>query len=212
MAGSDGPWWRAAVALAVVVLVGGCGDGSSLPELTLPASASASSTATVESEPTPAGARYGATGLDLCGLVDLDPLAALALTVESTDATPPQSAPGAACLFKLVTRSGHLANLRVETSTPATVEEAEKLYHDRGEFTVMLPEGGVPGLGDQAAAFSRRTEPGFKYAEYMIHVQLANLMVLVWLAVGGNEFVPGEQLATPTRTIAEATLALVPYA
>ncbi|MDG4771791.1 hypothetical protein [Solwaraspora sp. WMMD792] len=207
MARLNGPYRLAPVALALAVLVGGCGGGSSLPELSPPAFR----TTTAEPTPTPTGPRYGADGLDLCQLVDLDPLAALAVTVESTDPTPPRATPGAACLFKLVTRSGHLGSLRVEAATPATVADAERLYRDRGEFTVMLPEGGVPGLGDQAAAFARRTEPGFKYAEYMIHVRLANLMLLVWLAVGGNEFVPTAQLAAPARTIAEAALALVPH-
>ncbi|PYC65560.1 hypothetical protein C7C45_28230 [Micromonospora arborensis] len=146
----------------------------------------------------------------MCKRTDLRPLADLSLTVARTDPTPPLGRPGVACLFELRTKDGHEANLRVEASTPVSAEEARLLYRSTGQVTVMTPVGVIAGVGDEAEAFTRRSEPGFKYAEYMVHARMGNLVVKVWLAVGGASYVATETLAPKALTVLRATQAAVP--
>jgi len=142
--------------------------------------------------------------------VDLALLAELKLTVTRTDPTPPVGRPGAACLFEMRTADGHQANLRVEASTPATAEEAVRLFQATGQVTAMTPAGAVPGLGEEAEAFTKQSTPGFDYAEYLVHARTGNLVVKVWLAVGGDSFTPTATLAEKSRAILTATQAAVP--
>ncbi|MFG1840227.1 hypothetical protein ACGFH8_17470 [Micromonospora sp. NPDC049175] len=137
-------------------------------------------------------------------------MAELSLTVARTDPTPPLGRPGVACLFDLRTKDGHEASLRVEASTPASAEEARLLYRSTGRVTVMTPAGGITGVGDEAEAFTRRSEPGYKYAEYMVNARTGNLVVKVWLAVGGASYVATETLAPKALTLLRATQAAVP--
>ncbi|PZG02482.1 hypothetical protein C1I99_02330 [Micromonospora deserti] len=150
--------------------------------------------------------------MDLCGRTDLRPLADLALTVIRTDPKPPVGRPGAACLFEMRSSAGHEANLRVEASTPATVAEARLLYRGTQQATGMTPVGAVAEVGEEAEAFTKRSEPGFKYAEYLVHARTGNLVVKVWLAVGGESYAPTSTLAEKSLTILKATQAAVPTA
>lgn len=74
----------------------------------------------------------------------------------------------------------------------------------------MTPEGRLAGVGDEAEAFSKRSEPGAKYAEYLIHARRGNLVVKVWLAVAGDSFAAKEELAAAAMAITKDTFALVP--
>lgn len=67
-----------------------------------------------------------------------------------------------------------------------------------------------PGVGEEAEAFSKQSDPGYKYAEHLIHARRGNLVVKVWLAVGGKAFTPKEKLATVTLAITKRTLDRVP--
>ncbi|MEU5937419.1 hypothetical protein [Micromonospora sp. NPDC047187] len=155
---------------------------------------------------------FNATGLRLCEHREMLPLAALSLTVRREDPTPPLTAPGAACLFEMETADGHEANFRVEASTPASAEEAVQLYGTARQGASMRREGGLEGIGDEAEAYTRQSQPGFKYAEHMAQARENNLVVQVWLAVGGDEFVPTKLLAQETVKALRRTLALVPTA
>ena len=75
----------------------------------------------------------------------------------------------------------------------------------------MVSDAAVSGVGDQAEGFAIQTEPkpGFKYGEYRIQARKANLVLDVWLAVGGSTFVPKETLAAKVLTILKNTLATV---
>ncbi|RZT77907.1 hypothetical protein EV382_1082 [Micromonospora violae] len=76
----------------------------------------------------------------------------------------------------------------------------------------MRRAGDLEGIGDEAEAYTRQSQPGFKYAEYMAQARDDNLVVQVWLAVGGDEFVSTELLARETVRALRRTLALVPTA
>ncbi|WP_247669655.1 hypothetical protein [Micromonospora sp. H61] len=110
------------------------------------------------------------------------------------------------------TADGHEANFRVEASTPASAEEAVQLYGTARQGASMRREGGLEGIGDEAEAYTRQSQPGFKYAEHMAQARENNLVVQVWLAVGGDEFVPTKLLAQATVKALRRTLALVPTA
>ncbi|MBQ1009382.1 hypothetical protein KBX53_00100 [Micromonospora sp. M51] len=146
----------------------------------------------------------------MCKRTDLRPLAELSLTVTRTDPKPPLGQPGAACLFEMRTKDGHQANLRVEAATPVSEQEARLLYRATAQVTVMTPAGAISGVGDEAEAFTRRSEPGFKYAEYMVRARTGNLVVKVWLAVGGASYAATETLASKALTLLKATQAAVP--
>ncbi|MBQ1019782.1 hypothetical protein KBX71_18195 [Micromonospora sp. D93] len=146
----------------------------------------------------------------MCKRTDLRPLAELSLTVARTDPKPPLGQPGASCLFEMRTKDGHQANLRVEAATPASEQEARLLYRATAQVTVMTPAGVITGVGDEAEAFTRRSEPGFKYAEYMVRARTGNLVVKVWLAVGGASYAATETLASKALTLLKATQAAVP--
>ncbi len=139
-------------------------------------------------------------------------VADLAPEVTRMDPRPPVARPGAACLFEMRTKGGYQANLRVEASTLTTADEARQLYRGTRWATGMTPSGAVPGVGEEAEAFTTRSTPGFKYAEYMVHARTGNLVVKVWLAVGGDSYVSTSVLAEKSLTILRATQAAVPTA
>jgi hypothetical protein len=205
---------RSAVAglgvLAGALAVAGCSGGAVQP----PAAPTSGSPVTVPTSTTSAaasaGPAYNATGLDLCAKTDTAQLSGLSLTVDRADAKAPTSGPGAACLFNLRTADGHKASLLVEASTPPSTQDAERLFRSKAAVTVMTSEGAVTGLGDEAEAFSKESQPGFKYSEYLVHARSGNLVVKVWLAVGGNEFTPKATLAARSQAIAKTALAAVP--
>jgi hypothetical protein len=157
----------------------------------------------------PAGRLFDAAGMALCDQTDPAPLTGLGLRVRDTVSKPPPSAPGAACLIEL-TGSGRTGSLLVEAATPASIEEATRLYDATGDVTVMRPAGDLAGVGERAEAFTRRSGAGGATAEYMVRVRSGNLVVKVWLSVtgGGSE----TALTAPVRRIAVATLAQVPPA
>ncbi|WP_230394394.1 hypothetical protein [Plantactinospora alkalitolerans] len=197
--------------LAAVLLLGGCTGERDNPGRTPSASATGSApSASTGAAPDGSGSTYDAVGLDLCAGTDLAPLADLSLRVEKKNAQAPRSAPGSACQFNLRTRSGHEATLLVEASTLTSAEEAGRLYKATRDVTAMRPDGAVGGIGDEAEGFSEESDPGFKYSEYMIHARSGNLVLKVWLAVGGTAFTPKDVLAEKTTAITGATLAQVP--
>ncbi|MEU7923262.1 hypothetical protein [Micromonospora zamorensis] len=154
---------------------------------------------------------YDATNLDLCRRTDLAPLADLSVKVARTDPKPPLGRPGSSCLFEMRTADDHQANLLVEASSLTSVEEAGRLYTATQQVTGMTADGPVPGLGEQAEAFVKRSDPGFKYTEYMVHARGANLVVKVWLAIGGGSYLPKEVLAAKALEILKATFTAVPH-
>ncbi|WBB69352.1 hypothetical protein [Micromonospora sp. WMMD812] len=198
-------------ALLVVLAVGGCDSGGGDP-VVAPTGAVETSAGVPATTAPAAGPAYTAAGLDLCARTDLKPIVELAPTVTRTDPKPPPGRPGAACLFELRTPSGHPANLRVEVSTPATADEARLLYRGTQQATGMTPAGAVTGVGEEAEAFTKRSDPGYKYAEYMVHSRAGNLVVKVWLAVGGDTYAPTSTLAEESLAILKATRAAVPTA
>jgi len=197
----------AAFIAASVAALTGCGGAAENPTAAAP---TAGPSASAPAAPSPTGSSYTAAGLDLCARVDLAPLAELELTVTRTDPAPPVGRPGAACLFEMRTRGGQQANLRVEASTPATAEEAGRLFQATGQVTAMTAAGPVPGVGEEAEAFTKQSTPGFDYAEYLVHARTGNLVVKVWLAVGGDSFTPTATLAEKSLAILRATQAAVP--
>ena len=167
--------------------------------------------AVVTASTAPAAA-YTAVGVDLCAKADRAPLKNLKLTVESTVAKSPTSAPGAACLFEMHTQDGHEASLLVEASTLPSAGQAEQLYRATADVTGMKPDGDVAGLGDEASSFTKRSASGSRQSEYLVHSRTGNLVVKVWLAVGGDSYVPEGELAGPARTITGTTIKLIPEA
>jgi hypothetical protein len=200
-----------AAVIGVVLNISGCGDGveGTTPHASASGSPSATSTGAVSPS---AGPMYDAVGVDLCGRTDLTPLNSLSLKVEGTDPTPPPSGPGAACLFELRPPGGQPANLRVEATTLASADEAGRLYRATQQVTGMTPDGALAGVGEEAEGFTKQSDPGYKYAEYLIHARRNNLVVKVWLAVGGEAFTPKEKLAAVALEITKQTLGLVPKA
>ncbi|MEU5566783.1 hypothetical protein [Micromonospora musae] len=199
---------RALVALAALLALAGC-DGNT-PGGAPTGRAEAPTTGVGSTTPSAVERSYHAADLDLCARTSLEPLADLALTVTRTDPKPPVGRPGAACLFEMRTKAGYEANLRVEASTPATVDEARQLYRGTQQATGMTALGSLTDVGDEAEAFSKRSAPGFKYAEYMVHSRSANLVVKVWLAVGGDSYAPTSSLAAKSLAVLKATRQAVP--
>lgn len=201
-----------ATVLAAALAGGGCDDpggpvvGATPPAVTLP------STSPAGVAPNAAAATYRANDLELCARTDRSPLADLKLSVRRTDPKPPPSAPGAACLFEMRTADGHDASLRVEAATPPSTEDAERLYRTTARVTGMSPDGDVTGLGEEAVAFSKQSTGASRHTEYMIRARTGNLVVKVWLTVGGDSSAAKVALADKVRAIAEATLRLVPTA
>ncbi|MET8358923.1 hypothetical protein [Micromonospora sp. NPDC005171] len=196
------------MALVAVLATAAC-DGASAPAGAPTAGSGASSVASTAPTAS-AGPMYRAQDLELCKRTDLQPLAELSLTVVRTDPKPPLGQPGASCLFEMRTKDGHQANLRVEAATPASEQEARLLYRATAQVTVMTPAGVITGVGDEAEAFTKRSEPGFKYAEYMVRARTSNLVVKVWLALGGASYAAAETLASKALTLLKATQAAVP--
>lgn len=193
------------MAVTAVLATGSCSNGAD------PVARPSQAVTTVPASQEPAaGPTYAATGLDLCGGTDLGVLSDLSLTVDRRDPTPPASGPGSSCYFGMHTAQGYDANLLVEVVTPESVEEAKGIYGATGRVTTMTADGAIAGLGDQADGFTDESEPSFKYSEYMIVVRRGNLVLKVWLAVGGDAFTPKATLATKVRTILEETLTTVP--
>ncbi|WP_244236550.1 hypothetical protein [Micromonospora violae] len=205
------PLLRAVAILTIFAAVAACDDtvdgGPSKTEGPPP-----QTTSPVATPPADPVRSFTAAGLRLCEHRDLIPLATLSLTVRREDPTPPQAAPGAACLVEMETADGHEANFRVEASTPASTEDAVRLYGTARQGASMRRAGDLEGIGDEAEAYTRQSQPGFKYAEYMAQARDDNLVVQVWLAVGGDEFVSTELLARETVRALRRTLALVPTA
>ncbi|NJC84197.1 hypothetical protein [Planosporangium mesophilum] len=203
---------RAVAALAVLVgavVVAGCSGGRQpLPQSTADSPPSVPTGTTSASAS--AGPTYNAIGLDVCTKTDSAQLATLSLTVDRAEAKQPTSGAGDACQFSMHTADGHKATLLVEASTPPSIEEAQRLFRSKAAVTVMSPEGPIMGLGDEAEAFSKQSQPGYKYSEYLMHARSGNLVVKVWLAVGGNEFTPKATLAATCQAIVKATLSAVP--
>ncbi|WP_444951062.1 hypothetical protein [Micromonospora ureilytica] len=199
---------RLVVAFVAVLATAAC-DGVSAP-VSAPTTGAAESSVASTAPTASVGPIYRAQDLDLCKRTDLRPLADLSLTVARTDPKPPLGHPGAACLFEMRTKGGYQANLRVEASTPASAEEARLLYRATAQVTVMTPAGVVTGVGDEAEAFTRRSDPGFKYAEYMVRARTGNLVVKVWLAAGGTSYAATETLASKALTLLRATQSAVP--
>lgn len=198
-----------AAALVAVAVLSGC-DRTEEGPVTPPGVGVPTAAPTAPSSA--AALTYTATELDLCERTDLAPLADLELTVTRFDLQSLAGRPGAACLFEMRTKDGHQANLRVEASTPTTAEEAGQLYRATRQATGMTPAGPVTGVGEEAEAFTKQSTPGFSYAEYMVHARTGNLVVKVWLAVGGDSFIPTATLADKSLTILKATQAAVPTA
>ncbi|MGC4863435.1 hypothetical protein [Micromonospora sp. DT41] len=196
------------MALVAVLATAACDDASA-PEAA-PTAGPATSSVAATAPAASVGPVYRAQDLDLCKRTDLRPLAELSLTVARTDPKPPLGQPGASCLFEMRTKDGHEANLRVEASTPVSEQEARLLYRATAQVTVMTPAGVITGVGDEAEAYTRRSEPGFKYAEYMVRARTGNLVVKVWLAVGGASYAATETLAPKALTLLKATQAAVP--
>ncbi|HEX5542969.1 MAG TPA: hypothetical protein VFX60_15640 [Micromonospora sp.] len=195
--------------VVALLLAAACGSPSDPPAGT------PTVTATTESTPTPAPTqqtKYDAVGMDVCGRTDLGLIADLSLTVTDTLPKAPTSGPGAACLFEMRSRDGHPASLLVEATTLVSTEEAERLYRTTRQVTVMTPVGDVAGVADEAEAYTKESEPGFKYAEYLVHARSGNLVVKVWLAVGANKVTAKSELASSALAVLQATLALVPQA
>jgi hypothetical protein len=202
----------AAGVFALVLSVAGCSDGPDDP-LTAP-TAAATSAGPAASATTPGGLarRYDATHLDLCARTDRAPLAGLSLKLSRSEPRPPRSAPGAACLFDLRTTDGHEASLLVEASTLGSAEEAGRLYRATADVTGMTADGAIAGVGEEAEGFAKESDPGFKNSEYLVHARTGNLVVKVWLAVGGKAFTPKQRLADAVLPILKATLAVIPEA
>ncbi|MGX1612693.1 hypothetical protein ACWIF8_02235 [Micromonospora chalcea] len=200
-----------AAAVLLAVAVAGCDNADDGP-IAAPTPPSASAIGVTASPTAPAEPAYTADGLDLCARTDVKVVADLAPEVTREDPRPPLARPGAACLFEMRTKAGYQANLRVEASTLATADEARQLYRGTRRATGMTPAGAVPGVGEEAEAFTKRSSPGFRYAEYMVHARTGNLVVKVWLAVGGDSYVANSALAEKSLTILRATQAAVPTA
>jgi hypothetical protein len=115
-------------------------------------------------------------------------------------------------MFQLTTHDGHPATLLVEAATPQSVAQAKLLYAATAQVTVLRPEATVPGLGEQAEAFTRTSGSKVLKSEYLVHARAGNLVVKVWLAVNGTTTTATASLAEPTRQITAAVLALVPPA
>jgi hypothetical protein len=158
------------------------------------------------------GPSYDATGLNLCDRTNLGPLADLSLKVERANPAPPLSEGRPTCLFEMRTATGQMANLLVQVATPRSIEEAQGIYRAQGGSGNEPPDAQLSGIGDQAEGFRKESQPGFKYSEYTVHARNGNLVVKVWLAVGGNDFTPTQTLATKAETILKATMAQVPKA
>jgi hypothetical protein len=192
----------AAIALG---LVAGCSGGSK-PKPPAPATPRSVATSALASASTGV---YEATELNLCDAVDLTPLKGLGLTALKTDPKPPPSAPGAACLFTMTTKTGHAASLRVEASTPESAEQARLLYQSTSSVTDLVDEGPVSDLGEQAGGYSgQSTASGEKTTEYLVHARTGNLVVKTFLTVGGNDYASTQSLAGPCRKITADTMLL----
>lgn len=189
--------------LVLVLSLGACTSEKPAPQVTATPIASATSNA-----PAAVKYRYQPSTVDLCK-TDLTPLAELKLAPKKTDSTLPLAGPGEACLFEMTTPSGHIASLRVEAVALTSSEDAQRLYKTQHDTTRMKPDGGISGLGDEAEGFTLETEPGFKYSEYRVHARQDNLVLEVWVAVGGNAFTPKQILAAIAQAVTRTTLATV---
>lgn len=196
--------------LAAVLFSTACAGGSARPQEVSAPLDSPEAGLTPSATAAEAGRRYDAQGLDVCTRTDLAPLAGLSLSVESRRAKDPSSAPGAACLFELRTQAGFEARLLVEASTLTSTDDAQRLYRTTQQVSGMDPAGAVDGIGDEAEGFTKRSEPGYKNAEYMIHARSRNLVLKVWLAVGGKTFTPEDVLAAKAHAILQSAMSIVP--
>ncbi len=189
---------------ALVLASAGCTKPQPDPVPPLPPTTSAPTSSAEAAVP------YRLNVLDLCKRTDLAPLQDFSFKVKSTDPRSPMLGAGESCVFEFDTPSGQPATLQVQALAPPSVLEAMRMYTaQRG--TRMTPDGAVSGVGEQAEGFTIQTEPkpGFKYGEYRIQARKANLVLDVWLAVGGSTFVPKETLAAKVLAILKNTLATV---
>jgi hypothetical protein len=196
-------------ALGATLAVAGCTAPRSGPSPSAPSSAPAAAPSSLA----PAPVLYDARGLDLCARTDLGPVRDLAPTTKRTNPTPPPSGSGAACVFELTGPGGVEASLRVEASTLPTADEAGRLYRATQDVTVMSADGPIQGVAEEAEGYARDHDVGgVRYSEYLIHARRGNLVVKVFLSVGGDQSTPKEDLASRTLTITKTTLAAVPRA
>ncbi|MFG3640769.1 hypothetical protein ACGF3C_10950 [Micromonospora sp. NPDC047762] len=197
--------------LVTLAATGGCDDGGSARPRAVTTSPIVGAPAT--SSPPPAvDSLYDATNLDLCRRTDLAPLADLSVKVARTDPKPPLARQGSSCLFAMRTADDHQANLLVEASSLTSAEEAGRLYTATQQVTAMTADGFLADVGEEAEGFVKRSDPGFKYTEYMVHARGANLVVKVWLAVGGDSYLSKQVLAAKALAILKATYTAVPHA
>jgi hypothetical protein len=192
---------RLASALALVLALSAC-----TPPATAP-TPSASAGATFS--PGAPRYRYQEGKLNLCERTDLAPTAPLRLTVKSRNPAPPAAGPGEACLFEAASPSGKTSSLRVEAVVLAGAADAGRLYKAQRDITRMRPDGAIARLGEEAEGFALQTSPGFSSAEYRVHLRQDNLVIEVWLAVGGDDFVPKATLKPMAEAVAAATLSTV---
>jgi hypothetical protein len=192
---------RLASALALVLALTACTPATTAP--------TASPATNASSPPVAPRYRYHEGTINLCEKSDLGPIAPLRLTVKSKSPAPPAAGPGEACLFEATSPSGKTSSLRVEAVVLAGAEDARRLYKAQRTVTRMLPDAPITALGDEAEGFTLQTTPGFSYAEYRVHLRQDNLVIEVWLAVGGNDFVPKATLQPMAQAVAAATLSTV---
>ncbi|MEQ4301169.1 hypothetical protein ABNF97_07220 [Plantactinospora sp. B6F1] len=196
--------------LAGLLTATACTTGPAEPTAAPSPPAGTESVPNTSATPDGPGRTYDAVGLDLCARTSLAPLADLSLTVQQKIPKQPTSAPGAACLFEFRARGGHEASLLVEASTLGSPDEAGRLYRATQRVSGMSRDGVVAGIGEEAEGFTEQSESGAKRSEYMIHSRAGNLVLKVWLAVGGTEFTPKDVLAAKVKQLLTATLAEVP--
>jgi hypothetical protein len=206
----SGAKFKAVVVAAGALLAFSACTGDSGDESTTGPQPADSPSPVVPESTAPAEALYSADGVDVCARTDRSPLKQLALSVKGAKAKPPTSAPGAACLFDLRTKDGHEGTLLVEASTLASTDQAQSLYRATSDVTGMKSDGTISGVGEQADGFTKQSNPGFKYAEYMVHARTGNLVVKVWLAVGGDTYAAKKDLSAATLAITRTTLGLIP--
>jgi hypothetical protein len=192
--------------VVAVLAVAGCSGDDPEPA---PAATTTPPLVATSALPTTSAGGYNATRLKLCDDTDLSPVKGLGLTKEKADPKTPPSAPGAGCLFDLKTRDGHDASLLVEASTLESAEQATQLYKAKSSNTNLVDEGPVVGLGDEAEGFAgQSTASGERTAEYLVQTHTANLVVKVFLTVGGDDYATKASLAGPAHDIAAATVQL----
>jgi hypothetical protein len=204
-------------ALAGTLVVGGCTPGvDPSPRHSAVSSPAASSPSPSASPP---GPMYSVAGLDLCKVTDRTPLDDLALHIVKTDNSQP---PGfdVKCLLEMRNRSDYPAWLTVMATAQASPAEAVKEFKAiRSMNSSMTFVGEVDGVGDQAIEYTRNKEypadkqdgtPAYKLSDCLLVISVGNLVMEVFLQLGGVAFTPITGLAPRALAIAKATITRVP--